>query len=174
MEDRSTELRPSAGHYVFTCAVVVSLWLLLGGTARWEEVVVALIVGVIVTALMSPRLSVVAGLRLSLWAPVALFRFATVFCVELIRANFDMARRVLSPSLPINPAVVEVRTRLRSPLGKLLLANSITLTPGTLSIDVRDDRILVHWIDRPPGIDIDGATRAIAETFERHIGGFLK
>jgi multicomponent Na+:H+ antiporter subunit E len=63
---------------------------------------------------------------------------------------------------------------LRSSLGKLLLAHSITLTPGTLSIDLRDDRLLVHWIDSPPDTDTDRATRAIAESFEKHISGFLE
>jgi multicomponent Na+:H+ antiporter subunit E len=69
---------------------------------------------------------------------------------------------------------VEVRTGLESSLGRLLLANSITLTPGTLTVNVRDDRILVHWIDCPPGSDIESATRAIAESFERHMSGFVK
>ena len=68
----------------------------------------------------------------------------------------------------------QLETRLQSPLGKLLLANSITLTPGTLSVDVQDARILVHWVDCPPGADLSRATRTIAESFERHISGFLK
>ena len=58
--------------------------------------------------------------------------------------------------------------------GRLFLANSITLTPGTLSIDIVGDRILVHWIDCPPGTDLVRATKAISESFERHISGFLK
>ena len=58
-----------------------------------------------------------------------------------------MARRVLSPSLPLSPEIVEVQTGLESSLGKLLLANSVTLTPGTLAVDVIDDRILVHWVE---------------------------
>ncbi len=174
MEKSPPELRPSAGHYVLTYGVLVLLGLLLAGSLRPDEVIAALVVGAIVTALAAPRLSIMAGVRLSLGAPLSLVRYLGVFFVALIRANLDVARRVLSPSLPIHPAVVEVRTGLQSPLGKLLLANSITLTPGTLSVDVKDDHILVHWIDCAPGVDIDNATRAIAESFERHIRGFLK
>jgi multicomponent Na+:H+ antiporter subunit E len=85
-----------------------------------------------------------------------------------------MARRVLSPSLPIRPGMVEVFTRLQSPLGRLLLANSITLTPGTLSVDVLEDRIQVHWIDISPGADMLNATRAIVEQFERYLREFLE
>ena len=174
MEQSSSELRPSTGHYVLTYGVLVLLGLLLAGSLRLDEVIAALVVGGIVTALMVPRMSIMAGVRLSPGAPVSLVTYLGVFFVALIKANLDVARRVLSPSLPIRPAVVEIRTGLKSPLGKLLLANSITLTPGTLSVDVKDDRILVHWIDCAPGVDIDSATRAIAESFERHIRGFLK
>ncbi len=174
MEQSSHELRPSAGHYVFTYSVVVLLGLLLAGSLRQDEVLSALVVGGIVTALTVPRMSIMAGVRLSLGAPLSLVTYLGVFFVALIRANLDVARRVLSPALPIRPNVVEVRTGLKSPLGKLVLANSITLTPGTLSVDLQDDRILVHWIDCAPGSDIDNATHAIAESFERHIRGFLK
>jgi multicomponent Na+:H+ antiporter subunit E len=81
---------------------------------------------------------------------------------------------VLAPSLPIRPGVVRVRTGLQSHLGRLILANSITLTPGTLSVDVLGDTILIHWIDCPPEVDIEQATQAIVGSFERHISGFLK
>lgn len=174
MEQSSLELRPSAGHYVLTYGIVILLWLLLAGSLRQDEIIAALLVGAIVTALMIPRMSIMAGVRLSPSAPLALLTYLVTFTGALIRANLDVARRVLSPSLPIRPAVVEVRTGLQSPLGKLLLANSITLTPGTLSVDLQDDRLLVHWIDCPPGSDMTSATRAIAESFEHHISGFLK
>ena len=174
MEQSPPEFRLSAGHYLFTYGIVVLLGLLLAGSLRLDEVVSALIVGGVVTALAAPRLSIMAGVRLSPRAPIALLSYLAVFFVALVKANLDMARRVLSPSLPIHPAVVEVRTGLKSALGKLLLANSITLTPGTLSVDVRDDRVLVHWVDSAPGVDIDSATRAIAKSFEHHLSGFVK
>ena len=173
MDQPACTLRPTAGHYVLAYTLVVVFWLLLIGSLERNEVIAGLVVSAIITALMSPRLSILAGVRLSPGAPVALLNFLAVFFAALVRSNLDMARRVLSPSLPIRPAVVELRTGLESPLGKLLLANSITLTPGTLTIDVQGDRILVHWIDCPPGSSINDNTRAIAESFERHLRGFL-
>ncbi|MEW8586541.1 MAG: Na+/H+ antiporter subunit E, partial [Candidatus Thiodiazotropha sp.] len=77
-------------------------------------------------------------------------------------------------SLPLRPGVVEVKTQLESSLGRLILANSITLTPGTLTVDLRGDSILVHWVDIPPGSDIESATRDITSKFERHLVGFVK
>jgi len=65
MDQSSRELSPSAGHYVLTYGVVVLLWLLLVGSLQPDGVFIGLIVGAIVTALMSPRLSIMAGVRRS-------------------------------------------------------------------------------------------------------------
>lgn len=174
MEQSSSRARPTFGHLVLAFALLVLLWLLLVGSLQHEEVIAALVVGSVVTAVSAPRLSIMSSIRLTPAAAVSLIRFLATFFPALVRANLDVARRVLSPSLPLDPAVVEVRTSLTSPLGKLLLANSITLTPGTLAVDVQGDRILVHWIDSAPGTDIESATSAISQSLERHISGFLR
>jgi multicomponent Na+:H+ antiporter subunit E len=173
MDRPSADPRPSAPHYLFSVAVLLLLWVLLAGSLRPDELVAGAVVAVLVVLIAGPRLAILSGVRLTPLAPIHLVAYLVVFFVALIRSNLDVARRVLTPSLPLRPAVVEVQTRLRSSLGRMLLANSITLTPGTLSIDVQGDRILVHWIDCPPGTDLQAATRAISETFERHIRGFL-
>jgi len=149
-------------------------WLLLAGTLTMEEVVAGALVSLLVTLLSGRHLAVYTGVIFTPGAIVHLFAFLAVFLRALVHANIDMARRVLSPALPIRPAVVEVETQLQSALGKLLLTNAITLTPGTLSIDVEDNRIKVHWVDCPPGLDLHGKTRAIVSGFERHLTGFLK
>ena len=174
MQQLSPDSRPALSHYLFTFGVTALLWLLLAGTLAPQELVAAATAGILVTAVAGSRLAIFTGIRFSVAAPLHLVRYLIHFFGALVRANLDMARRVLNPSLPIRPAVVEVKTELESSLGKLLLANSITLTPGTLSVDLQDDRILVHWVDCPPGTDLEGATRAIAHSFERHISGFLK
>jgi multicomponent Na+:H+ antiporter subunit E len=65
---------------------------------------------------------------------------------EIIRSSVDVARIVLSPSLPISPTVVELTTAEASDAGKVILGNSITLSPGTVTIDVHKDRLLVHCL----------------------------
>jgi multicomponent Na+:H+ antiporter subunit E len=174
MESPSSELQPTWGHYLLIYVIVTLFWFLLVGRLKRDEVIVGLVVGAIITLLDSPRLSILAGVRLSPQAPLALLVYLFIFIKALIQSNIDMARRVLSPSLPIRPGLVEIRTRLQSPIGRLLLANSITLTPGTLTIDVVDERIMVHWIDCPPDGSVEDSTRAIAASFERHLRGFVK
>ncbi len=97
-----------------------------------------------------------------------LFHYVPVFLWEVLKANLDVAYRVVHPALPINPGIVKVKTSLRSDIACTLLANSITLTPGTMSVDLdMDEAILyVHWID-VRSQDIELATRIIVERFER-------
>jgi multicomponent Na+:H+ antiporter subunit E len=161
-------------HVAFTFFFSLIFWLLLVGRLDGQELVAGLLVSAAAAALAVGRAPILAGFRLSPTAPLAFVSYLYALLVALVRANVDMARRVLSPSLPIRPAMVRVGTSLRSDLGRLVLANSITLTPGTLSVDIEDDTLLVHWIDCPPGSDIAEATRAIAGGFERHLRGFLR
>lgn len=86
----------------------------------------------------------------------------------MVRANIAMARLVLSPGLPIDPAIVRVRTRLTDPVGKLPLANAITLTPGTLSVEIEGEWLFIHWVVAG-SIDPDEATRTIVAGFERYL-----
>jgi len=68
--------------------------------------------------------------------------------VEIVKANFDVARRVLDPRLPIDPRLFETKMSQTSDLGRVIYANSITLTPGTISLDIGEDTILVHALTR--------------------------
>lgn len=97
--------------------------------------------------------------------------YVPVLFLYVVQANLDVAYRVLHPALPIRPGIVKARTRLKSPSGRVLLANSITLTPGTLSVDLVDDVLYIHRINVPVE-DADGDTeRSLArfETFIRRI-----
>ena len=72
--------------------------------------------------------------------------YLTVLVWECIKANIDVAYRVLHPAMPIRPGIVKVKTTLKSDMAKMLLANSITMTPGTISVDIIDDCLYIHWI----------------------------
>jgi multicomponent Na+:H+ antiporter subunit E len=77
------------------------------------------------------------------WALV----YIPVFLWELIKANLDVAYRVIHPLMPIHPGIVKVKTNIKSETGRVFLANSITLTPGTFTIDMKDDVLYIHWIN---------------------------
>ena len=167
------KLQATSRRFLLASCGLFLIWLLMVGSLDAAELLFGLVV-VLLTALFSaPHLTLLDGLKLSPMLPWQVLRYLGVFLWALLAANLDMARRVLSPRLPIRPAMVEVETALRSDLGRLLLANSITLTPGTLSVDLLGDRLQVHWIDSSPGTDLEAATRAIAAGFEHFLREFL-
>jgi multicomponent Na+:H+ antiporter subunit E len=165
---------PRQRRFVVATFVLFLVWLLLVGTLSWSEIFVGIVVAAFTAFLSSNHLVFIDNLKFKWAMPLHVLRYLQVFVVALLRANIDLARRVLSPRLPINPALVEVQTQLKSPLGKLILANSITLTPGTLTVDVVGDHLQVHWVDSTPGEDLEHATVAIAESFERHLQEFIE
>ena len=84
----------------------------------------------------------------------------------VVKANIDVAIRILHPKMPIRPGIVRVRTTLRTASAITALANSITLTPGTLTVEALPDGVLyVHWIN-VLAEDSEGATARIVARFE--------
>ena len=80
----------------------------------------------------------------------------------------DVAYRVLHPKMPIKPGIVKVKTKLKTDIAKTFLANSITMTPGTLSVDIKDEFLYIHWIYvRDEGME--KATEIIVDKFEKHL-----
>lgn len=72
--------------------------------------------------------------------------FFLFYLIALVKANISIALIVLRPSLPINPSIVKAQTELKSDIGKAILADAITMTPGTLTLDVVGKDIYVHCV----------------------------
>ena len=94
--------------------------------------------------------------------------YLIVFIWECLKSNLDVAYRVLHPDLPIKPGIVKVKTKLKTNVGKTTLANSITMTPGTITVDIIDDTIYVHWI-YVSSTDPEKYTEKISGRFEKYI-----
>ena len=148
---------------------VLLVWPFDGGVAGgvWQDIVAGAVVALVVTLVMREFTRERAGRWLNpvriFWAVV----YLVLLVVEIIRANFDVAYRVLHPKMPIRPGIVKVKTTLKTETAITALANSITLTPGTLTVDASEDgELYVHWINVKTS-DVEGATRAVVARFER-------
>ena len=155
-------------NYLISILLLFSIWLLLNASLDPAVVITGVIVSVLLTIIFIGKQPIFREMKLNPKALGFLIIYFFVFSIELIKANFDVAKRVLSPSLPINPGIVEVKTCLTSKLGRLILANSITLTPGTLTVDIKGDSLFIHWID-VKSKDIDKATKKIVLNFEKYL-----
>jgi len=93
--------------------------------------------------------------------------YVPLFIWECIKANIDVAYRVIHPDLPINPGIVKVKTILKTDTGLTFLANSITLTPGTMTVDIDQENgfLYIHWID-VKSKDVQKASELIVKIFE--------
>lgn len=121
--------------------------------AIWSGMPKPLLIGlgvasVVVVKLITRRMEVLGDETFSLHLGVRVLPYWGWILVEMIRSSVEVARIVLDPKLPISPTLVDVDAQPRGPVGKVILANSITLTPGTLTIDLDEGRLRVHSLTR--------------------------
>ena len=74
---------------------------------------------------------------------------------QIVMANIHVASLVLNPSLPIDPKIIKFKTRLETDISNVTLANSITLTPGTITVDIRDGEFYVHALSKKVAEDLN-------------------
>ena len=154
-------------YFILAFIVWVTLtWPFADGRIDIQVIIAGLIASLIVAILFHEILPqehtvFISPIRI-FWALV----YMPVFFYYVIKANLDVVYRALHPRMPINPGIVKIKTNLKTESGITALANSITLTPGTLTVDLTDDGFLyVHWINVKSD-DVEQATDFIARRFE--------
>jgi multicomponent Na+:H+ antiporter subunit E len=144
------------------------VWIFLTWPLDWQHVTIGILVSGFITFMTGDMFvqqpSIFTNPRRYLW----FLYYVPIFIWECFKANIDVAFRVIHPAMPIHPGIVKVKTTLKSEIGLTFLANSITLTPGTLSVDIDKENsyLYVHWINVKEK-DIEKATKIIVERFER-------
>ncbi|MGQ9615636.1 MAG: Na+/H+ antiporter subunit E [Spirochaetota bacterium] len=147
---------------------LIIIWLLLTLNVTVPNIIVGVVATLLVTifyakySLESDRKLLQIGRYF--WAFIYLF----IFLWECIKANIDVMYRVVHPAMPIKPGIVRVKSSLKTDIGKVFLANSITMTPGTITVDIIDDNFYIHWIyvySKDPAI----YTQKIMGRFEKYI-----
>jgi len=143
------------------------IWILLAGTDQ-QEIIAGAFISLVLTIIFFSKASIFSEFNLNPKAMIYSFIYIFVFTWELIKSTLDVAYRVIHPKIPINPGIVKVKTKLKSKLGRVILANSITLTPGTLTVETNGEDYYIHWINITSG-DIEGSTNQIVSKFEKYL-----
>ena len=128
--------------------LLFGFWVLLNG--RWTTEIA--IVGVVVCAALYAFLAAFMGYSpRKEWAVARrlgrILAYAGYLVGEVVKSAFAVLRLIWSPKLEPEPKLISFHTKLRTDAGKVVLADSITLTPGTITVNVQDDRLLVHCLD---------------------------
>ena len=164
---------------ISTFIVCFAFWVLLTWSFEVQELAAGAVVSLAV-ALFSSRFFVHEK---AFWFfnPVKLVNLLVyvlfIFPVELIKANWDVAKRCLGGCKNVNPGIVKVPVDLESDYGQAMLANSITLTPGTITMDIAEEEgqtyYYIHWIDVATA-EPKEAGDAIKGTLEKGVGRIFK
>lgn len=133
-----------AQYFIATSIVLFVFWTVLSSATDIQHVILGLLCAVGVSYYSSDLIKGGSSKLPKIGIVPAYFKYLGRLLVEIVLANIHVARIVLSPSLPIKPSIVKFNTALKSETGKVSLANSITLTPGTLTLDIIGDTFYVH------------------------------
>lgn len=125
------------------------LWLILNGRVTAEAVGFGVVVAVLLSSFSRRVLNVrsLPPAELLRRLPAGLL-FTAVLIRDILRSNLQVIRLVLSPVIEVEPCLIRFRTDLGTDGARVALANSITLTPGTLTVSLEGDELLVHALDR--------------------------
>ncbi len=152
--------------FIYTFVIVLLIWYGFTTSFAPAELITGVIISLVIAYISVKNFNCCDPILLLPSHVLHFIKYFFVFLGALLKANLDVARRVLTPGLPINPGIVMFQTKLNNDFAKMVLANSITLTPGTLTIDIIKNKFYVHWIDVTTE-DPEQVYKEIAEPFEK-------
>ena len=146
----------------------LGLWLLLTQNLQPLSVGAGVVISLLATLLFGRRF---AEHQLKFLQPRrywGFIKYLVSLIYHMVLANIDVSYRVLHPARPINPGIVKIKTQLKTDVARTFLANSITLTPGTLTVEISDDVLYIHWIDVKSQDEAE-AKKKIVRNFEKYL-----
>lgn len=142
-------------HTISSGIVLFGTWLLLSG--HYDPLLIGLgIASCVVVLYFTHRMDVIdhEGHPIHLtWRALTYWPW---LLVEIAKANIDVAKRIVAPGRTISPTMIRVRSTQNTDVGRVVFANSITLTPGTVSVRVSEGEVLVHALSREGAEDLAG------------------
>ena len=146
----------SSRRLLFWTILLFTLWMVLTSNVQIFNIVIGIGVSFSI-ALLYTKLFIHKAFEFI--SPVWFMVYLYVLLKNLILSNLQISKRILSRDMKLSPAIVAVKTNLESDWKKLLLANSITLTPGTLTLDIKDDMLFIHVIEYHEGSNKEDITK---------------
>jgi len=142
------------GQVISTAIVLLLFWLTLSGIYT-QFLVTAGVVSAILIALLAYRMDLSDREGHPIHLALSALRYWPWLVVQIIWSAINVTRIILSPSLPLSPTMTRVKMSQKTDVARVTYANSITLTPGTISVDIENDDIIVHAITQKNAIDLE-------------------
>lgn len=148
-------------HAVSLTLTLFILWLLLSG--QFNILLIGLgLASSLLTVVLALRMEIIDHESHPLHLSRQLPRFLVFLSREIVLANLDVVRRILTPGKSFSPQLRRLPLPQRTELGQVLYANSITLTPGTVTVQLNTDSVLVHALSREAADDLQTGRMAQA------------
>ena len=143
--------------YYGIVSLYLLFWIIISENAKIETICIGIIISLLVVTLNKDLMSIHRKLNFrrnsGLW-----ISYTTLMLKEILVSNINVAKIVLSPKIVISPQIITIRTKIKSDFNKTIFANTITLTPGTLTISMDEDKVLVHCLKGEYSKDLTNST----------------
>lgn len=137
--------------FIITSIIMFLFWILLSGEFNFVLILSAVVSSLLVAYLSHDLLIGEIDIRLAAIKIIRFIKYLPWLLWQIVLSNKDLVYRTLHPKMPIEPVVIEFDTPLRTEMGITILANSITLTPGTVTLEANSKgRFIVHAIAGGP------------------------
>lgn len=131
---------------VLIFVLMMGFWLLMATSVHWQHILVGTIFSLILVLFWSHLVIAEQQTQFTIKQVYLLIKYFIKLVLEVISANIAVAMIVLNPRLNISPGIIIMRCELKRTLLRVLFVNSITLTPGTITLDLEDNLLIVHAI----------------------------
>jgi multicomponent Na+:H+ antiporter subunit E len=141
---------------LFIFSLLLAFWLLISASVHWQHILVGVIFCFILTVFWS-NLSIAENIKtgFKIKQLFMLLKYFFFLGIDIVVANINVAMIVLNPKMPISPGIVIMRCDLERSLSRVLYVNSITLTPGTITVELEDNLLIVHALTEDVAHDVE-------------------
>jgi len=151
-----SRLRSDLFGSLFIFSLLLAFWLLISASIHWQHILVGVIFCFILTVFWS-NLSIAENIKTGFRIKqlFMLIKYFIFLGIDIVIANINVAIIVLSPKMPISPGIVIMRCDLERSLSRVLYVNSITLTPGTITVELEGNLLIVHALTEDVAHDVE-------------------
>ena len=142
------------GQVISLAIVLLVFWLTLSGIYT-TFLITAGVISAVVISVLAHRMDVADQEGHPIHLSLSAITYWPWLVWQIIRPALNVTRLIINPNLPINPTLTRVRMTQKTDVARVTYANSITLTPGTISVDIEGDEILVHAITSDNATDLE-------------------
>ena len=142
--------------------LLLAFWLVIVPSIDLIQVVVGSIVAFAVTIYSFDTVTSVKTFNFNLLYIFKFIRFSLVLLVEIVKSNIEVAKIILAPKLKIKPKFIRIDNPLKSDLNRVIYGNAITLTPGTITVELEENYIIVHALNSSDKTDKTGGALGLA------------